>query len=433
MGSYNAACSISGLSLAAGQRLAFIPLVKNRYLKEDKLPIPGHMLIYPHDLLVPFCLPILGEYDDYGSVENVEENANTKAIEDFFNMPIKDFISCVTCGREPSDYYSALFEHFVDPSDKEVISNYRVRFDGKFLEKVGFVRLNVPGEAWYDYKYKDFPYLVKLIPNYDKEYGHQIRSIGFALYDHNGDMVGHEVHHDTKKFLADIYKKETGYYIFCNEADQWKVKLLSKMSGMFVHGDIWDYMSQMKQRGFQREDFGEAFDKLRQDLIAFENQEPQYITRTAGTIEEQQRWHNLMVTIVGSKHAGPFVAKEPGSKYVVKTAFLGDPLQSTLSENYFVRFLEEWYYFKRIYRDSILESAALKEHFIQFRNFYWEMYSNGKSFFPTHGGEQFGNYRASLRLARLTVAILESHPSSDYDDDEEFVTLSNDDLYLDEE
>lgn len=64
MGCWNGSCQISGLSIPAGQKIVMIPLVRTDY-----------------GSYVPCFLPFFGEYNDYGSVKNVERNIITNMIE----------------------------------------------------------------------------------------------------------------------------------------------------------------------------------------------------------------------------------------------------------------------------------------------------------------------------------------------------------------
>jgi hypothetical protein len=47
-----------------------------------------------------FTLPIYGVYDDYGRIEEIEENENTQLIEKIFNCKIQDFVNALTDGRD---------------------------------------------------------------------------------------------------------------------------------------------------------------------------------------------------------------------------------------------------------------------------------------------------------------------------------------------
>ncbi len=49
----------------------------------------------PKAVYVPFALPIYGEYNDYGTMEEIEEDCNTKAIEKHFGCKIDKFVDRV--------------------------------------------------------------------------------------------------------------------------------------------------------------------------------------------------------------------------------------------------------------------------------------------------------------------------------------------------
>ena len=42
--------------------------------------------------IIPIALPIFGEYDGYGSLENIKYDKNIEIIEKFFNKPIKELL-----------------------------------------------------------------------------------------------------------------------------------------------------------------------------------------------------------------------------------------------------------------------------------------------------------------------------------------------------
>lgn len=85
MGSWSVYCSISKIAITAGQKCVLIPLKKAKY-NNSYLPY------------LPFTLPIFGEYDDYGGIENIEEDENTKLLEEHFGYPIHDFCQFFTRG-----------------------------------------------------------------------------------------------------------------------------------------------------------------------------------------------------------------------------------------------------------------------------------------------------------------------------------------------
>ncbi len=46
-------------------------------------------------IFTPIALPIFGEYDDYGTIENIEKDDNTKLIETITNVSIEEFIKII--------------------------------------------------------------------------------------------------------------------------------------------------------------------------------------------------------------------------------------------------------------------------------------------------------------------------------------------------
>jgi len=85
MGSWSVYCNISNISITSGRKCVFLALKENE-LEISYLPY------------LPAILPIFGEYDDYGGIENIEENENTKLIEKHFKCSIHDFCYFFTRG-----------------------------------------------------------------------------------------------------------------------------------------------------------------------------------------------------------------------------------------------------------------------------------------------------------------------------------------------
>jgi hypothetical protein len=85
MGSWSVYCGLSNLTITSGQECVFLPLKKSNNL--------GGYLPYK-----PATLPIFGEYDDYGGIENIQSDKNTELIEKHFNCTIHDFCYFLTRG-----------------------------------------------------------------------------------------------------------------------------------------------------------------------------------------------------------------------------------------------------------------------------------------------------------------------------------------------
>ncbi len=107
MGSFNVACSISNISIGAGDPVAYIPLEIARY--PYHIGDGNDMLIYTHCFYAPVTLPIFGEYDDYGGVENIEKDRNTEIIEEHFGIPIDKVIAIKRDGPAVGTISSGMF------------------------------------------------------------------------------------------------------------------------------------------------------------------------------------------------------------------------------------------------------------------------------------------------------------------------------------
>ena len=79
MGSWSVHCGISSLSITSGDKVVLLPLRVN----------DTHRGYLPY---LPSTLPIFGTYDDYGGLEDIQEDANTKLIEEHFGITIQEFV-----------------------------------------------------------------------------------------------------------------------------------------------------------------------------------------------------------------------------------------------------------------------------------------------------------------------------------------------------
>jgi hypothetical protein len=78
MGCFNKIGMVSSLPIEAGDECVLILMSKSNFGKD----ISGS--VYSHDFFVPTFLPLFGDYNDYGSIENVKETSVTKYILEFF-------------------------------------------------------------------------------------------------------------------------------------------------------------------------------------------------------------------------------------------------------------------------------------------------------------------------------------------------------------
>lgn len=100
MGCFNVACTVSNLSIGHGDEVVFIPLkAEEDYESSNNLNerlTNDHMLIYSDCLYKPTMLPIKGEYNDYGSIENIIRDENVIHLEKVYGISIEKIIDILT-------------------------------------------------------------------------------------------------------------------------------------------------------------------------------------------------------------------------------------------------------------------------------------------------------------------------------------------------
>lgn len=83
MGSWSVYCGLSKITIKSGDECVLLPLKKN----------DAYRSYLPY---LPATLPIYGTYNDYGGLEDIVENDNTKLIEEYFGCTIDKFVGYFT-------------------------------------------------------------------------------------------------------------------------------------------------------------------------------------------------------------------------------------------------------------------------------------------------------------------------------------------------
>ena len=89
MGSWSVYCEVSKIAITAGDECILLPIKRNK----------GRVGYLPY---LPATLPIFGNYDDYGGLEDIIEDNNTKLIEEHFGITIDEFVTLFVDGEEAS-------------------------------------------------------------------------------------------------------------------------------------------------------------------------------------------------------------------------------------------------------------------------------------------------------------------------------------------
>jgi len=201
MGSWSVYCGISHIAITSGKPCVMIPLRKALHNR--------HYLPYE-----PATLPIFGVYDDYGGIEGIEIDDNTKLIEEHFGCTIDEFCYFFTRGsitKNDSDISAKLKKNkeiknwtfmFISREVYDFMSTYTPKSfgwagdfpmgDKEVLKVIGFTQISK--NKW-GFQGKEF--------NTD---GYSLKCDGKDIYRFSGDwcaLTDHVEIPDDKKWLAD--------------------------------------------------------------------------------------------------------------------------------------------------------------------------------------------------------------------------------------
>ena len=114
MGCWNATCGVSQLPICSGNKVKAFLLLQSRY----RIEILGSGTNYPMDYFSPFFLPVTATYDDYGSVDDIDEDWNSKfLIETFQKWHSNNYIVNLGNDAEINDPLIDKFEKIKDVFD----------------------------------------------------------------------------------------------------------------------------------------------------------------------------------------------------------------------------------------------------------------------------------------------------------------------------
>ena len=246
-------------------------------------------------------------------------------------------------------------------------------FNEKYLLNIGF---ELSGET-NTYKHPHLKgVLLKVIPE-DK-----VLKPSYSI------LVGDSLLEERKKInspkdkLYQDFIKHFSYYLNIRFEDQIKVDILFNMSGMFIHGKIYDYMSQgssvFKSWSGEDIDIAVAYDK-------YVKQVKRYLkSREKIDLVKDDKDEVLNAIRYSMSICNPFSKSEHGN---------------------FISFVKDWDYLEDLYKD-IFRKGLLKKEFVAYGNFYREMVQMNRFFFPSHSGLQHGNPFASKRLLEKSLEIV---------------------------
>lgn len=246
MGSFNVACSISHLSIGPGEKCYFLPLIRNKY---GSIDTQSNLISNegPSYFFWPFCFPIEGEYNDYGGMEELVHNANTKVIEKFVGITIEQFVECLTGRRGFNDYFSEIHENFAKVKGNKFSRN----ISSELMFEIGFE----------EYSNQDAKYIEDSFEPFAKTYRFQSHEFYVVLIEDFANKTEHYTNYkciisdlNDKKIKSgrfsqfddfmNLYKEATGYFL--NYENQKLVNLLENLSGTFIKKEVYDYLASIQ-------------------------------------------------------------------------------------------------------------------------------------------------------------------------------------------
>lgn len=184
MGSFNVAATMSKISLNAGDKVVFIPLLPRDYgyKKEPNVIIGPQSMVVSNDgapaYYTPSFLPIFGEYNDYGSIEDIERDKNVDYIEKYFGITIEDFMEAVTRNWCRDDMPEGMFEEREDElKSMSGMFEHREIYDKMVQagsdENSAYKELRLSSEILEEFGFKIKDSTVFTDPRYDLHYEHE--------------------------------------------------------------------------------------------------------------------------------------------------------------------------------------------------------------------------------------------------------------------
>lgn len=369
MGSWNVTCAVSNLSIHWGDKVKYIPMIPAKYiaLNENNLIVLDQLNQVvsnegAENYLVPLFLPFTGYYDDYGRLEKIIEDNNTKIICDKLNITIDDF----------EDFF----------------------FD---WENKGFD----------EYKYDRLPiygiYILDEVWNKVLEYQRPLNSQHKSAYQHYSlEPAGFKFIGEHKEFqrYKQIYIREDMPNLLVGSDGKW-IQLFNK-DYEYVTGAIYSFEDLQKYIkhffGYDLEDRPELLEMSAPQIMIEEE------------LKEQIERMNFF-----KKNRGALKRKDD----------VFDELFDIYGDYKFfeVPYMRNLYKFKEIYmgKDYAVDPDIIKQ-FVEYKYVTWFMYSINKLWLPQLNGTQTGDEKATKYLGELIIEhslnILKEYDEDYYEEDE---------------
>jgi len=441
MGCFNVSCAVSHITIKANERVFLFPLlpmvseyeIEHGYESDGTVQLePSSMILHQDEYYIPFCFPIEGYYDEYGSIERIRENENTHAIEKFLGISIKEFVSLITENIGKRSYNTSDTFYDVFFTKKELMKN-DVSFDD-FLIGLGFLKKDnfylSPKTELEKIQYR----IEKNVINEEDVYSVSIDDENFNS-NIDEDFCLNNIY-NRKQTLLKIHHHLTGSYLGIENMKAFTIT--QKMSAMFVHGEIYDFLSRrkdtlkkhpkeveiskhfLKSVGFRAIDLNKYEETYKKEGISVKLKYGAEIKKENVSYDA----YNCYDFIKIYKKLTGTVLDIPDDLDLDSTEFLFEDMvnnyistkkkyNDTGKEIYkylLIRqkglgLFKDWRYFIDLYNE-LIENRTIKPFYISYMRFFERSYSVNMMYFPTFQGEQGGNDKEEKELIKKTLEII---------------------------
>lgn len=235
MGHFSHNCKLTGLPITGGKAVLIVMKPQDHLWdnSEEKLRKYGKTYMCSNDgprlKYIPCWYPIRGEYNTYGGLENIVKDDNTAVLEEYYGLTIEELIGIVTSGRKDDGYDESLSklkkkpEYPADWVEGEKhfdryqrLTGDKMPFDGHYPDS--------PGKKYRVYRDGKMVYTTK--EEYDADF--KLIHEQYARY---------QEWTKTNPDFDDDYG---------NPQYEDKYKELLSLSGMWVHGDVYEQLTNEK-------------------------------------------------------------------------------------------------------------------------------------------------------------------------------------------
>ena len=429
MGCFDQSCVVSRLPISnyRGNKCYVLPIVKNDYMDLNSGPFCNY---------TPLCLPIEGEYNDYGGIENIVENEHTKFLEEFFGMDIDKVLSCMTDNRKRHgveyNQFGSLMEalgcNFSDISKKNLVAmKFSVSTDGEVTHEVidTNIKINNGGfdkgesktdvDAMWNGIEKDVKlFLKENTENYPK-YIVEVHINGEVKTRLRGmdDLCKYfnERRSELKKNQKSRFSNE--FFIFgaaCDKKIQDRLLILHNCHVAFIKKEIYDRYCELSKKNhdeYPHSDYIRVQLKKEQDKLV---NLPEKIKAAKLFMND---WHNK------TEEERNEDRETTEQKQIWREHYELSSIMQVVSSCYLVGVFGRY---ENIYFDDRhVEEIGFKESFIpemiKFRHFVHSLSVTNSIIFPAHGLEQHGDREGQMEYLNIVNDILESEIKEDSEEE----------------